>query len=49
VVDLGGLISTVITDIGVFDVRGDHFSVREMAPGAPALDPELAKTLRPGR
>ena len=42
-------VSTVITDIGVFDVRGDHFRVREMAPGVPALDPELSRMLRPGR
>lgn len=42
-------VSTVITDIGVLDVRGDHFRVREMAPGVPALDPELSKMLRPGR
>lgn len=43
------VVSTVITDIGVFDVRGDHFRIREMAPGVPALDQELSRMLRPGR
>jgi 3-oxoacid CoA-transferase subunit B len=40
-------ISTVVTDIGVFDVCGDHFAVRETAPGFSARDDaELARLLR---
>jgi 3-oxoacid CoA-transferase subunit B len=40
-------VSTVVTDIGVFDVRGSHFSVRETAPGVCiADDPELRHLLR---
>ncbi|MFC9834104.1 3-oxoacid CoA-transferase subunit B [Rhodococcus sp. NPDC127530] len=42
-----GCISTVITDIGVLDVRGDHFSVREWAPGVSIENEQLASLLRP--
>ncbi|MFD9661217.1 3-oxoacid CoA-transferase subunit B [Rhodococcus sp. NPDC059968] len=40
-------ISTVITDIGVLDVRGDHFSVREWAPGVSIDHEQLASLLHP--
>ncbi|WP_216902367.1 3-oxoacid CoA-transferase subunit B [Nocardia alni] len=39
-------ISTIITDIGVLDVRGDHFSVRELAPGETIDDEQLVNLLR---
>jgi 3-oxoacid CoA-transferase subunit B len=40
-------VSTVVTDIGVFDVCGGRFSVRETAPGVSvADDPELRRLLR---
>ncbi|RZL82593.1 MAG: hypothetical protein EOP32_10990 [Rhodococcus sp. (in: high G+C Gram-positive bacteria)] len=42
-----GCISTVVTDIGVLDVRGDHFSVREWAPGVSIDDEQLASLLHP--
>ena len=42
-----GCISTVITDIGVLDVRGDHFSVREWAPGVSIENEQLASLLHP--
>ncbi|AII09381.1 MULTISPECIES: 3-oxoacid CoA-transferase subunit B [Rhodococcus] len=42
-----GCISTVITDIGVLDVRGDHFSVREWAPGVSIDHGQLASLLHP--
>ncbi|GAF42698.1 3-oxoacid CoA-transferase subunit B [Rhodococcus wratislaviensis] len=42
-----GCISTVITDIGVLDVRGDHFSVREWAPGVSIDHEQLASLLHP--
>ena len=42
-----GCISTVVTDIGVLDVRGDRFSVRELAPGASIEHEELASLLHP--
>ncbi|MFF2112659.1 3-oxoacid CoA-transferase subunit B [Rhodococcus koreensis] len=42
-----GCISTIITDIGVLDVRGDHFSVRELAPGVSIDHEELASLLHP--
>ncbi|MEV6900058.1 3-oxoacid CoA-transferase subunit B [Amycolatopsis sp. NPDC051372] len=41
-----GCVTTVIADIGVLDVRGDHFAVRELAPGV-SIDDELAALLRP--
>jgi 3-oxoacid CoA-transferase subunit B len=39
-------VSTIVTDIGVFDVRGDHFRIREMAPGVDRVDPELSAIVR---
>jgi 3-oxoacid CoA-transferase subunit B len=41
-------VSTVITDIGVLDVCGDRFSLREVAPGVSTQDDqELLNLLRP--
>jgi 3-oxoacid CoA-transferase subunit B len=40
-------VTTVVTDIGVFDVGGDHFTLREAAPGvATRDDAELQSLLR---
>ena len=40
-----GCITTIITDIGVLDVRGDHFAVRELAPGISIKDHGQLSTL----
>jgi 3-oxoacid CoA-transferase subunit B len=38
-------VSIVVTDIGVFDVCGDHFSLREVAPGVSTQDDEELQRL----
>jgi 3-oxoacid CoA-transferase subunit B len=43
-------VSTVITDIGVLDVCGDRFDLREVAPGVTTEDDqELVRLLQPSR
>ncbi len=41
-----GVVSQVITDLGVFDVTGDGFAVVELAPGV-TLEDVVAKTGAP--
>ncbi len=38
-------VTTIVTDIGVLDVRGDHFAVRELASGV-SIDEQLSVLLR---
>lgn len=40
------VVSRIITDLGVFDVAGDHFDIIELAPGVTA-DDARAKTAAP--
>jgi 3-oxoacid CoA-transferase subunit B len=46
-----GVVNTIVSDKGIFEPKGDHFSIRKLAPGVTAdslkIPLKLLKAWRP--